>query len=136
MKNNIKIFSLFCICFLLIGCGIKQSSNSTIKTENKFEIRLESNPTTGYTWSYKESEEGIVAISERYDNSNCPKDYVGCGGEEIYTLTPLKEGTMVLEFDYQRSFEDEPIYIATYYITVDENLNIMQYHDGNYFTKE
>ena len=121
------ILLMVIIVLTLTACG-----KNNAKTD-KLEISLYSNSSTGYSWSYDVSQEGIINILESYDDSNCPKDVVGCGGEVIYTVTGLKPGKVTLSLEYKFVDGSRMEYNAIYEITVNDDLSISEEHSGTYF---
>ena len=128
MKKIIFSLLIVLLCVFTAGCNNNRENDS-------FEIPLYSNSSTGYSWSEELSEEGIVEISSRYDNSGCDEGVAGCGGEKIYTVKALKPGKVTLTLTYQfvDPDKDRDKLFAIYNITVDKNLNITEEHSGNYF---
>ena len=112
---------------IMTGCKTK-------KNDNSFEFKLASNASTGYSWNYELSKEGIVDVSYVYDDSNCKKDVVGCGGQKIYTVKALKPGKVKLSLTYSFVGTDaKDNKTATYVITVNDDLTISETHYGTYF---
>ncbi len=73
-------------------------------------IVLDSNPTTGYTWSYKASAEGLLTeTSNSYEPFEEEEGLVGGGGAQLYVFEPAKgaSGTVTLTFTEGRSWETE-----------------------------
>ncbi len=117
--------------FGMVGCGKKDEGEKT------FTFSLYSNSSTGYEWTYEVGEEGIIQIEESYDDTGCPEDVAGCGGQKIYKITGLKEGKVTLSLKYH-FFTDETRVedTAIYQFKVDKNLNITETHSGTYFHKK
>ncbi len=109
-----KILLLLCM-FLFTGCGMSSS---------KMEVKLEGNPTTGYSWNYKIQDATVLKnVEEDYvqdENDNM----VGVGGVYIFDFEALKEGTTKITFNYSRSWEQENIYEIIYEVSVDKNNKI------------
>lgn len=121
--NLILVFAIM----IMTGCKTK-------KNDNSFEFKLASNASTGYSWNYELSKEGIVDVSYVYDDSNCNKNVVGCGGQNVYTVKALKPGKVKLSLTY--SFvgtEAKDNKTATYVITVNDDLTVSETHYGTYF---
>ncbi len=129
MKNIKVLFALLAI-LLLSGCGNKEE----VKLK-ELTITFDSNPSTGYNWESETYNEGTIKITKDY-KTECSDNTAGCSGKTIFTITPLKEGSEVIDFSYVTSDGEDEKYNATYYITVDENLNIKEdTHNGSYFNK-
>ena len=121
---NKKIL-LIIICVLIIGCVLLFIFLN--KKDNVLTITFNDNASTGYKWKYVVSKEDIVKITSETDYSNCPKDVDGCGGKIIYTVTPLKEGEVTINFNLT-SPHDDVDEIVIYNIKVDNNLKISETH--------
>lgn len=89
-----------------------------------YEVTLEGNGTTGYTWSYTMSEEGIVKETSNTSISEGTEGMVGAPSNYIWDFEALKAGTVTLTYDYARSWEGQSIKTVTYTLTVDSNLQI------------
>lgn len=140
--NNLKLYQEVTIYFnynkeIKIDKDGKTDNILQIKinkdvTNNEMEIKLESNPSTGYNWEISNYDKNIIKISKYYEDS-CNDNAVGCGGYDVFVIESLKEGTTKVAFNYKRSGEKNILLNATYKFTVDENLNITQTHNGTYF---
>jgi len=115
-----KIIILLAI-IIITGC----------KRIEKLKIELLTSPTTGYKWSYNISND-IIEIKEEYDDSNCKKESMGCGGKNIYTITPKEQGTTTIDFEYCFVGIENCIN-AKYELNIDEKLKITETHTGTYF---
>lgn len=128
-----RIIRVLITIFLLSGCSNGINLNNNTK---ELKINLYSNSSTGYEWTYKVSNEDIIKISKSY-KTNCPSDVSGCGGENVYTIKPLKEGKTTITFKYARSWEQSEYDLdAIYEIEVDKDLNINETHKGTYFEEK
>ena len=78
-----------------------------VKTNQHFEISLESNPTTGYTWNA----EFDTAMLEQLQ----PKKFllrstaIGGGSEELFKFNSKKIGETTILMNYGRMGENTPI---------------------------
>ena len=91
---------------------------------------MESNPGTGYDWSWEIDDEAVAAVSTEY----VPDMYydvpdmmppIGGGGRTRIQLTGLTHGEATITFSYKRVWEEkEPLYTLVYRISVDEDLNV------------
>lgn len=84
-------------------------------------ISLESNPTTGYSWSLysKNTRNTIVGIEElpyKADDTGL----IGSGGTQSWKITGKKRGIAHIRFDYKRPWEKgvSPAKIKRYIFTV------------------
>ena len=124
-----KIFlNLILVFAIMIMTGCKTKKVDT------FKFKLASNASTGYSWDYELSKEEIVDVSYVYDDSNCNKNVVGCGGQNVYTVKALKPGKVKLSLTYSFVGTDaKDNKTATYEITVNDDLTISETHYGTYF---
>lgn len=125
-----KIAATLMLCvFLSIGCANKPAISNyfadsnfiTAKSGEIFSITLESNPTTGYSWSIEEPlPEILQKVSNEYKPDDTYGDIVGSGGHEIWTFKAISKGNTTLTFQYSRHWEKDvpPIKKETYQITV------------------
>ena len=71
-----------------------------------FTLVLPSNPTTGYSWRLLGAQRGSIVhlVASEYRPPANPA--IGSGGEELWTLQPVKSGATYLKMDYVRSGKD------------------------------
>ena len=129
MKNY--MFTMLLLCSLIFaGCGKEQTSPDSdvtvagkleMKVGDSFVIKLKSNPTTGYSWSYIDDESGILKkVSNEYEQDKTNGNLIGSGGTELWTFKAIKKGGIILKFHYARPWEKDvpPIEETNYQITV------------------
>ena len=108
------------IVALSFGCsGTQEQKTATIE--------LEGNPTTGYTWVYTMSPEGIVhEVSNQYTASKTGERVVGSGGKFVFTFEAIAEGEAELVFSYLRPWEEgiPPVEAVIYKAIVDDRNNL------------
>ena len=96
----------------------------------KAAIVLLENPTTGYTWAYEASAEGIlVPEKDAFVAADAAKDgemITGAGGYHVWVFNGAAEGDVTLTFRYARSWEEgvKPEATVTYTCHVDSALNV------------
>ncbi|MHB1314835.1 MAG: protease inhibitor I42 family protein [Christensenellales bacterium] len=127
-----KTFCLLLMVLLLVSvsAGCKNAVAEKIygegetkisaKAGEKFTIRLPENPTTGYAWSVKISDETVVKL-DKDDYEATPTDtvIVGSGGQRVLTFAALSKGTAAITLAYERSFEkDSAIETIIFDVTV------------------
>ncbi len=81
-------------------------------------ITLESNPSTGYKWNMKASEQDILKNTANDYTSECEEGMMGCGGKEVWDFTAVASGTATLEMLYYRGWEQESSAIRTFTLNV------------------
>lgn len=89
---------------------------------DKAAVMLLENPTTGYTWTYQVSSEGIL-VPEKDVYLQPSETLEGAGGQHLWVWSGAKAGEVTLVFAYARSFEPDvaPEATVTYNFTVAEN---------------
>jgi inhibitor of cysteine peptidase len=91
-----------------------------LKVNDTVEIKLESNPTTGYSWFLGRLEDNsIVSISgPEFIDSKKDKELVGSGGYETFVIKALSRGTTSIILNYKKLWEKDVDPIETFEITV------------------
>lgn len=97
---------------------------------DKAVVLLLENPTTGFTWAYQASTEGILTLDQ--DTFIAPtgdqdgQAAVGAGGYHLWVFSGAAEGDVTLTFGYARSWETGvvPEATVTYGIHVDSALQV------------
>ena len=79
----------------------------SVEVGEQFEIRLESNATTGYAWQVVEQPDAVTLVSDEYEAPNT--GLVGAGGVEVFVFEGASAGSGELRLEYVRSFENPPV---------------------------
>lgn len=115
--------------FLAVGaCGettkVLTDADSTnevlLDSGEQFEVRLESNPGTGYSWVIAdELVVPVTLVEERYEEPDT--DLVGAPGEQVFVFEAGEEDAGILRLEYIRPFDDPivPERVVEYIIRVD-----------------
>lgn len=76
-------------------------------TEGQFAyIVVDSNPTTGYTWSIRSSDDKVVrVVSQRYIPEPTATELAGAGGKEVIIVKALSKGTAKVQCTYGQNWE-------------------------------
>lgn len=72
------------------------------------EVRLPSNPSTGYRWALVEPSTGVLTLMD-HGFSSASITMVGAPGEERWTFKAVRVGTGELRFEYRRPWEPADI---------------------------
>jgi inhibitor of cysteine peptidase len=102
------------ICLALAAAGCDESAYLVVTDEDdgatfevdrneRFEVRLPSNPSTGFSWTAVPTPAVDVGEPEFVDDVS---DLVGAPGYERFEVTPLEAGSIHLVFEYARPWED------------------------------
>ena len=84
-------------------------------TDVTFEITLESNLTTGYSWQAGYDESFLELVSQTYESAS---DLMGAGGEETLVFKALKQGETEVTMVYKRPWEDTSLETRIFNVTV------------------
>lgn len=78
-----------------------------VREGEMFHVRLDANPTTGYSWTLADQDEPrlIKKIEHEYVAESTGR--VGSGGTEVWTLIAHGTGETRLLFRYRRAWESE-----------------------------
>lgn len=127
-RAALLVVTLLAVAALLVGCssdddkggnggGGNSDSTSTFTPKNgetievtankPFEVRLESNPTTGYSWTVASIDGTVKFVESVYEQ---PKgDAAGAPGEQVLTFNAGPAGKSTVNLAYERPFApDEP----------------------------
>lgn len=140
MKKSIKLAAVMAgllAGLILTACAAKEAQESkaakqepTLVTAPWFElssegevltVRLDSNPTTGYSWNYEISDEGILEhLTDELVLPEAKEGFAGAGGTWCASFKPSfrKDGDVTLTLKYARPWEPQPIFIKTLSLTV------------------
>jgi inhibitor of cysteine peptidase len=80
-------------------------SELLVNAGDEFEVRLVSNPSTGYSWVVAESETTAwTLVDSSFEEPD--SELVGAAGTEIFVFEAADEGAGVLRLEYVRPFDD------------------------------
>ena len=85
----------------------EDDAGSTIElaVDQELTVRLSSNPTTGYSWSYTYVPEGVItSLGEARYTQDSPA-LVGTGGVADFPFRAVHEGRATLRLEYRRPWE-------------------------------
>lgn len=74
----------------------------------EFTIRLESNPSTGYSWELTTPLDDSIVQSKDSNFEQGENDAPGASGHEVLTYEAVGDGTTKISLGYLRSFDNEP----------------------------
>jgi inhibitor of cysteine peptidase len=99
-----------------------------VATGNMFEVILDSNASTGYSWVAHFDEDLLELIDQSYQVNS---ELIGAPGKEVFVFKALDTGRAQVDFSYQRPWENEPVKTETYRVTITPSLD-----DGNRFPQD
>jgi inhibitor of cysteine peptidase len=98
-------------------------SSITLDKDQRIEINLESNMTTGYSWKLSESTDTSIAamVSSEYIESKKDEEMVGTGGIETFIFEAENTGQAEIILEYVKPWEEnvEPEKVFKIKITVE-----------------
>ena len=91
----------------------------TVQVGEDFFIALQSNPTTGYSWT-QQTGDGTVLAYEGNVRQNPTGTTLGAPGQQIFIYHANRSGTSTITFQYSRPFETSaaPAKMLTFTIQV------------------
>lgn len=125
------IFISITVLIIALTLGGCQTAGKTLTEKNNGEsldlkvddtvvIRLESNPTTGYSWILDENTDTSVVsvVDSEYLQSVEDKELVGAGGYEIFTFKAVSGGSTVIVLNYERPWEEDKEPLDTFRVNI------------------
>ena len=122
MKNLQKALFIG-IIFIIASCATVDTDRSySLSGGDTFEIRLDSNPSTGYQWQIVEGLSGscLELIDETYEPAanTSGQERVGGGGTQVWRMKAACKEKTVLKLVYKRSWENEPVKVKYFKVSV------------------
>ena len=120
-KRGMAVFFIMTALLILMagGCGKNKEAQN-------LELKLDENPTTGYTLSYEIKDKDIVSVaSDEYKADDTDK--TGAGGVHTYVIKGLKEGETTITFTSAQDWDGgEKGDVKTVEVAVDKDLNVTE----------
>ena len=88
-----------------------------VKQGETFEVALEGNPTTGYTWEVAGGSGDQVALQGQPE-FKADSDALGSGGMMTLQFKAVQQGTAPLKLIYHRTFEPDVAPLESFEVTV------------------
>jgi len=116
------IMLLFCLNGCASGKTLTEKNNGdsiNMKVNDTVEIKLVSNPTTGYGWFLGDSaDSSIVSVDgPEFIESEKEENMVGAGGHEVFVIKAVSKGKASIILNYERPWEEEEP-VDTFKVTV------------------
>ena len=81
-----------------------------------FEIALDSNPTTGYSWQAECDAAYLELVDQTFQASS--EDLIGAGGTETFVFKPIHDGQTELTMVYERPWEQDALQTELYVVVI------------------
>lgn len=82
-----------------------------VQVGNSFTLSLDSNPTTGYSWTAHFDGQMLELVETRFEASS---NLLGAGGVETFEFRALQAGGTVVTLVYERTWEEGYLHRAVY----------------------
>lgn len=81
-----------------------------VESGQRFAIELDSNPGTGYKWSWIiKPDPDLIKLEEEFHRPRCGSMLlIGGSGVDVWTFQAIKAGCTTLEIEYRRPWENKP----------------------------
>lgn len=80
----------------------------SVKNGSNFQIKLPSNPTTGFGWMVKSIPANVILTGMNYNQSANCNGALGCGGEETLFFKAIEKGKGDIVLKYGQPFNEIP----------------------------
>lgn len=126
MRLLILLASLLLVASLTMACGkggpqdlTASDAGKTVKIENgdTFQVKLDGNPTTGYSWEPENLDSSILEQQGKWDFKP-ESSAVGAGGVITTTFKAVGPGKTNLRLIYHRPFEQGVAPLETWEVTI------------------
>lgn len=107
---------IFACAWADTACSADEHASVSANLKKPFTIVVESNPTTGYSWSAHLDKRRLRLKSSSYERPAEPRP--GAGGKQVFVLVPLQEGKTEVVLQYRRPWEKTPVKTKSYEILV------------------
>ena len=107
------LFLMMCAC----GCSFALAGPAlNVTVGHTFDIELETNPSTGYSWNPVFQSDYLSLKSRMVEPG--PGKLLGAPEKERFTFTALKSGVCEIEFRYSRSWEKESVKTENFRVNI------------------
>lgn len=79
------------------------------KAGQEFEVRLPSNPSTGYAWHVTAQPGGIRLLDSNFEAREQAQPVAGAAGEQVFRFLAGQPGNYELKIELKRAWEQQPI---------------------------
>ena len=91
---------------------------ATLIPEQPLVIRLQTNPSTGYGWTYTVRGDDVLRLDTVTGEAPAPNGMVGVPGDQVWSFRAQRAGRVVLTYVYSRAWEKNVPPAKTFTLTV------------------
>ena len=91
---------------------------ATLIPEQPLVIRLQTNPSTGYGWTYTVTGDEVLRLDTVTGEAPAPNGMVGVPGDQVWSFHAQGSGRAVLTYVYKRAWEKNEPPAKTFTLTV------------------
>jgi predicted secreted protein len=102
--------------YVIAGERLEAENMIRAKLNSPFNITLDSNPTTGYSWTVDFDSRFLSQENESYRGSQ--PGLIGSGGQQLFTFTPIHVGNTTVSAVYKRPWENIVADERTFHIII------------------
>jgi inhibitor of cysteine peptidase len=95
----------------------QDTATVTVRRGNSIAVRLQENPTTGFTWNLTTSP-GLQIVSDSYIPSDTTGKLIGSGGTHVWEISALSVGGQTIQAVYRRPWEQATGNETAFFLTV------------------
>ncbi len=113
------VLCVLLLVLVLSGCGddvntlsftaADSGSEVRVGAGDQFQVVLESNPSTGYSWEVTGEPDPSVLELVSHGFEGADADLVGAAGTEVFVFRAVRFGAEILRLEYFRPFDDPPV---------------------------
>lgn len=114
MINKLNVVAIIVAILTLASCAARKNAeydkSFKVKKGDIFKLKLESNPSTGYSWNFAEPFDSTVINLNKKEFEQKTKDgapMMGAGGTEVWIFKAIEKGKTKIKLKYSRSWEND-----------------------------
>jgi len=106
----------------LVVTEVDSTAELRVGAGDMIEVRLESNPSTGYSWGLSDMTSPGIAELESQSFVESEGDLVGAPGTDVFVFKAADSGAGILRLEYVRQFDDPPVpeRVVEYIVRIDD----------------
>ncbi len=121
MSLRMTALTLCTAALISTSCSTTEANKNSLTAEkgSTVTIRVEGNPSTGYSWEASEISPNLTLIDRHFEDTRKDPQLLGAPGMFVFTFKALEAGTGSVRLDYLRPWEKvAPLKSETYRIRI------------------